>query len=467
MQSSFKGDKGERRMVGGVWACVAILVLCLLLCGALAASESASAPAALGSPKGDELWSAGSKHYIHWQVDLLPARTVSVEYSTDGGGAWDVIAADAPNDGGLLWTVPAAPGAQRRASKRCRVRICAAGTILQSKADFAIAPSQEVTDYRWVNVTMNAAFAPRDGAGALTYKGKMWFLGGWNPGDKAHFPRICNNEVWCSTDGAAWTLVKPNTFLDRSFDAAKDWEGRHTAGYVVHKGKMWIVGGDANQGHYQNDVWNSQDGRTWTRVTNDVPWGPRVLHHTVAFEDKIWVMGGQTLPQFAPFKEEFHDDVWNSSDGVRWDKVEPRGARWQHRGMIGGSAVFKDRMWILGGGTYDTPNIPTREFYNDVWSSADGAEWERHVESAPWEPRQYHDVAVFDDRMWVMEGYAKGNRKDVWYSADGVNWYELPDTPWKPRHAASVFVYDGALWMVAGNNMESDVWRLERAPRGE
>ncbi len=55
------------------------------------------------------------------------------------------------------------------------------------------------------------------------------------------------------------------------------------------------------------------------------------------------------------------------------------------------------------------------------------------------------------------------NSNDVWYSADGVNWSELPDTPWAPRHAASVFVYDNALWMVAGNNMDSDVWKLVRA----
>ena len=71
--------------------------------------------------------------------------------------------------------------------------------------------------------------------------------------------------------------------------------------------------------------------------------------------------------------------------------------------------------------------------------------------------------------MWVMEGYdGKGNRKDVWYSSDGVRWNELPDTPWKARHAASVFVFDNALWIVAGNNMEKDVWKLvpasERAP---
>ncbi|MCK5803826.1 MAG: hypothetical protein KAI66_13380, partial [Lentisphaeria bacterium] len=86
--------------------------------------------------------------------------------------------------------------------------------------------------------------------------------------------------------------------------------------------------------------------------------------------------------------------------------------------------------------------------------------WKCHLQSAPWHPRQYHEVAVFDGRMWVLEGWNKGNRNDVWYSADGVDWQELPDTPWPPRHAASVFVHDGALWMVAGNNMSSDVWKL-------
>lgn len=53
--------------------------------------------------------------------------------------------------------------------------------------------------------------------------------------------------------------------------------------------------------------------------------------------------------------------------------------------------------------------------------------------------------------------------RDVWYSGDGADWTEVPGTPWKERHAASVFVYRDALWMVAGNNMERDVWKLEKA----
>ena len=226
---------------------------------------------------------------------------------------------------------------------------------------------------------------------------------------------------------------------------------------------MWIVGGDPNQGHYQNDVWNSADGVHWDKVCDPVPWGPRVLHHTLVFQDKIWIMGGQTLPPFAPADEIFYSDIWNSSDGVTWTQVANE-LPWAPRGMIGGSVIFNNRMWILGGGTYDTPLKPDRIYYHDVWSSADGEQWTRHAD-APWVPRAYHDVAVFDGKMWVMEGYVLGvgNTNHVWYSADGEQWTELPDTPWAPRHAASVFVHDDALWMVAGNNMEPDVWKFESA----
>ncbi len=320
--------------------------------------------------------------------------------------------------------------------------------------------------YRWIQITNQAAYAPRDGAGALVFKDRMWLLGGWNPGDKRHFPRICNNEVWSSRNGADWALVKPNTFLDASFDTSSDWEGRHTAGYVVYRDKMWIIGGDVNQGHYQNDVWNSADGRQWQQVNrgHPLPWAPRALHYTLVFQDKIWVIGGQTMPAFAASDETFYRDVWTTTDGIEWQQVTPREPYWSARGMIGGGVVFQDRIWILGGGTYDTPTTPSRNFYNDVWSSPDGVQWTRHTEAAAWHPRQYHDVAVFDGRMWVLEGYHRdgGNRSDVWYSSDGVDWREVPDTPWRPRHASSVFVYADALWMVAGNNMQKDVWKLVR-----
>ena len=316
--------------------------------------------------------------------------------------------------------------------------------------------------YKWILVTDNAPFAPRDGAGALVYNDAMWFIGGWNPDDKVNFPLVCNNEVWKSQNGSDWELIKPNTFIDASFDHTKNWAGRHTAGYAVHNNAMWIVGGDANQGYYQNDVWTSTDGRSWSCIHADVPWGPRVLHYTVSFRDQLWIIGGQTAPEFAEADEVFYDDIWTSPDGRHWETIIPEDPYWCPRGMIGGSVVFNDKIWILGGGTYDTPQTPTRSFNNDVWSSVDGIKWTCHTEQAPWTARQYHDVAVFDGRMWIMEGWNQSNRNDVWFSEDGVIWSEISDTPWMPRHAASVYVFQDALWMVAGNNMTSDVWKLER-----
>lgn len=307
--------------------------------------------------------------------------------------------------------------------------------------------------YEWKQVTPKAAFAARDGAGALVFNQRMWLLGGWNPSDKANFPKTCNSEVWSSKDGLNWKLEVRQA----------PWEGRHTAGYVVHRDRMWIVGGDCNQRHYQNDVWSSAEGIQWQQITDQVPWAPRALHYAVAFKDRIWVMGGQTMPRFAPTPEIFYNDVWNTQDGAKWNRVLEH-APWTPRGMIGGSVIFQGRIWILGGGTYDTSDSP-RRFYNDVWSSDDGIHWERHIEHAPWSPRQYHEVAVFDGKIWVLEGWNQSNRNDVWYSEDGIHWHELPDTPWPPRHAASVFVHDHALWMVAGNNMTPDVWKLTSTNR--
>src|SRR5437016_2988335 len=115
-----------------------------------------------------------------------------------------------------------------RDSARALLLLLASAAPVWADAYHKIFAAKDVTEYAWEQVTAKAPFAPRDGAGALTFKGRMWFLGGWNPGDKKHFPRICNNEVWSSANGKDWRLDRPNTFLDQTFDAAKDWEGRHT-----------------------------------------------------------------------------------------------------------------------------------------------------------------------------------------------------------------------------------------------
>jgi hypothetical protein len=319
-------------------------------------------------------------------------------------------------------------------------------------------------EYRWTLVKKTAAFSPRDGAGGVAYAGKMWILGGWSDNPAGGPGHVGYNDVWNSTDGLTWTRVRPNTPGD-----PKVWEGRHCGGYLVFDDKMWIVGGDPLLKHYQGDVWSSTDGANWTQATANAPWGQRHLEVTTVHDGKLWVMGGQTFPQLVKgIPEAFYNDVWNSTDGANWTLVTAHAA-WSPRGMIQGSVEFNGRMWLLGGGTYDTPGHPKRLFYNEVWSSTDGLDWRKDT-TAPWAPRQYQSAGVFDDKMWIMAGgnqdTAEYNRNDVWYSPDGVNWTELPDTPWPTRHAGTLIAYKNHLWMIAGSHPDSlpinDVWRLDK-----
>lgn len=64
------------------------------------------------------------------------------------------------------------------------------------------------------------------------------------------------------------------------------------------------------------------------------------------------------------------------------NESEPLEPCWSPRGIIGGGAVMNGRIWILGGGRYDTPKVG-RLYHNDVWSSADGIHWTEHTKAAP------------------------------------------------------------------------------------
>lgn len=71
------------------------------------------------SPNGGESWLVGSTQTISWN-SVGPITQVMLEYSSDGGTTWNLIAAPVPNGTGggtYSWTVPATPSAT------CLVRV--------------------------------------------------------------------------------------------------------------------------------------------------------------------------------------------------------------------------------------------------------------------------------------------------------------------------------------------------------
>ena len=103
-------------------------------------------------------------------------------------------------------------------------------------------------------------------------------------------------------------------------------------------------------------------------------------------------------------------------------------------------------------------------------NAQDSINWVKVTSSAPWAPRLWFSSAVYRDRMFVLGGWSKShdNFGDVWYSKDGLNWTELKSKViWKSRHEHSTFVFQDKIWVAGGLPrplLSNEVWSLEIPP---
>jgi len=265
-------------------------------------------------------------------------------------------------------------------------------------------------------------------------------------------------DVWSSADGREWTQVTP----------AAPWKHSDLPMTVVHDGRMWLMGGWFNgrlPGHAASaEVWSSADGRAWRQATAAAGWSPRLAGGLVSFKGRMWVLGGTENYYFGDASS-LRNDVWSSADGADW-RLETADAGWAPRAYHQ-AVVLGDHIYVLGGGNY----VPHYEARNDVWRSADGVRWERITEEAPWHPRLWFSSVVYRDRIWVLGGWSNQparNWNDVWHSTDGRDWRRLEAREvWKERHEHSAFVFDDAIVIAGGHAqpLSAEVWSL-RVPHG-
>ena len=237
------------------------------------------------------------------------------------------------------------------------------------------------------------------------------------------------------------------------------WSPRYGHTTVAFKDRIWVLGGTDTTPpkadvlfNLKSDVWSSADGVNWTLATAAAPWAGRCLHNSLVFDNKIWVFGGLTRYAPNPTKKQKvnANDVWCSEDGVNWTQIT-EAADWEARHVFT-SVVHNNRMWVIGGAG--------KKIYNDVWSSEDGLNWTKAEGCTErFEPRTNHTIASFKGKIWLFGGLAhiRGDLKnkypagDVWSSADGVNWKQVTVmAPWSTREFAGVVVYRDELWLTGG-----------------
>jgi len=151
----------------------------------------------------------------------------------------------------------------------------------------------------WTNVTQTSPYPARFGQTCLVFdsgdgKGlRMWLIAGEIGG-----PTIAGNDVWYSTDGAAWTPATtaanfPVRLLHQSF---------------VFCNKMWVVGGYGSGGccNDYNDVWSSTNGITWTAATTNAGFSLRAMFGALTLNGSLFVFGGNDNQSSGPGL----NDVW-------------------------------------------------------------------------------------------------------------------------------------------------------------
>ena len=276
--------------------------------------------------------------------------------------------------------------------------LVACGTSESSTGGEGGAGGVDFTTFAWTELNGNAPWAARAGLHTVELDGRFYLMGGRTPVDPATLPFPIPGasdfwaDVWVSDDeGVSWEQILSN-------DVPGHWAPRAYFQAVVKGNAMYVLGGQdfGIMSNFFNDVWSSTDGVSWTELTSDAGWEGRAGLRAVTFKDEIYIFGGSQFDDAAIVPGEappriYYNDVWKSADGMTWQEMTDD-APWEPR--AGAVVVVKDDyMYLLGGEAgFICDPLPDCElpYFNDVWRSKDGANWELVTESAGWSPRPGH-----------------------------------------------------------------------------
>ncbi|WP_229252740.1 Kelch repeat-containing protein [Dyadobacter helix] len=135
----------------------------------------------------------------------------------------------------------------------------------------------------WKQETASAEWPPRAYHQAAVLNGKIYVFGGGNyvPQYKAY------NDVWSSSDGIHWTQETASApWHERIWFSAVTYRDRIwvLGGWSNNPYKNWP------------DVWYSKDGKNWTQFESSPAWKERHEPSVFVFQDKLWIAGGMVPP---------------------------------------------------------------------------------------------------------------------------------------------------------------------------
>jgi len=238
------------------------------------------------------------------------------------------------------------------------------------------------------------------------------------------------------------------------------WSARYAHAVVSSGSSVLLIGGigwsdPADPSHALRDVWHSPDlGASWTRITEEAPFGVRQGAAAVLVNAAVLLIGGETrLPEAT-------SDVWSSPDvGQSWTRVNSAAfpSRAFHTAAVDittGTIIVTSGLGLAG-----APGGRAGKLLNDVWKSVDGGVTWSQVQVAPFSPRYGATSFWRSGVVCVLGGVAYENGRleaqdDLWCSEDkGSTWEavreELPRSVGSRAFANSAS-YAGLIYVAAG-----------------
>jgi len=353
----------------------------------------------------------------------------------------------------------------------------------------------ELTAYdgelNWEQVTKKAAWGKRLDHDVAVFNDELYIAGGYNHGNFSEDPYF--EDVWKSADGLVWTNVTANA----------PWLGRRGHALITFNDgsgdALYLIGGfsvDEVTGKraYNNDVWKSTDGATWTAIktttettiNSTTDFVARMHHQCVVAnhggQDYIYMIGGNTMEEDIEGRYAFKylDDVWRTTDGISWERINATdyGIRSQHAMTVGSDGTL-----YLQGGQHgvifeaadSSGNNPVRD-YDAVWKSTDGETWtpisDPEIAKTGFFSRIGHEMIFYGDKIWTLPGqtnslnhysFTDPNHYGSW-TLDMNDNFEIDSRgiAIDARHSYAAIVWQDKIWVLGGNTnrngQDNDIW---------
>jgi hypothetical protein len=252
------------------------------------------------------------------------------------------------------------------------------------------------------------------------------FLSGCSDGNNSSSGDNSNIEAALDFESYTWNEISSGGY----------WDPRAGLQTVELDGRFYLLGGRTpnppmmpfpipGDSQIWSDVWVSDDsGVSWSNILSsglESHWAPRAYFKAVTVEEYIYVLGGQDFevqptgcPPFLPpdvcppfaSQSQFFNDVWRSKDGVDWE-IMTSDAGWSPRAGLS-ATVLNGEIYVLGGSVNDDSSIiggpPLRVYFNDVWKSKDGRTWQPLTDAAPWAKRAGAELVTKGEYLYLLGG---------------------------------------------------------------